>query len=396
MKISSDLPLPKWPKVQLKHVADHCLGKMLDAQKNKGKLLPYLRNPNVRWFDVDTTELKMMPFEDHEADRYGLQTGDVVICEGGEAGRAAIWDGRIPGVMFQKAIHRVRPHKNLDGRFLVHRLMADYFNGTLADYHTGATIKHFTGQDLARYTFELPPITEQRRIAAILDQADALRAKRREALAELDGLAQAIFVEMFGDPHTNPKDWDCKPIEQIANVVTGNTPPRERPEYYGFDIDWIKSDNINNPSYYLTRSSEKLSELGRKIGRIVPAGSVLITCIAGSPECIGNSGMADREVAFNQQINALVPKKVDPHFLYGLVRTSKRLIQAASTNGMKGMVSKSKLEAVRLMVPPIDLQKSFSIRIQAVESLKATHRTALTELDALFASLQHRAFRGEL
>ena len=71
-----------WPAVKLGDVAELCLGKMLDANKNKGRLLPYLRNPNVHWFDVDTTDVRMMPFEEHEDDRYGLRAGDVVICEG--------------------------------------------------------------------------------------------------------------------------------------------------------------------------------------------------------------------------------------------------------------------------------------------------------------------------
>ena len=85
-----NLPPAEWPRVRLSEVAEQCLGKMLDANRNKGQPLPYLRNPNVRWFDVDTSDLRTMPFEDHEHERYGLKAGDVVVCEGGEAGRAAI------------------------------------------------------------------------------------------------------------------------------------------------------------------------------------------------------------------------------------------------------------------------------------------------------------------
>ncbi|MGQ0639962.1 MAG: hypothetical protein ACT4P6_04185 [Gemmatimonadaceae bacterium] len=79
-----------------------CLGKMLDVRKNKGRPQPYLRNPNVRWFEVDLSDMRLMRFEDHEKERYGLKKGDVLVCEGGEAGRAAIWDGRVPDMKFQK------------------------------------------------------------------------------------------------------------------------------------------------------------------------------------------------------------------------------------------------------------------------------------------------------
>lgn len=106
--------------------------------------------------------------------------------------------------------------------------------------------------------------------------------------------------------------------------------------------------------------------------------------------------MTDREVAFNQQINALVPQHGDPHFLYAQILVSKRLIQRASTEGMKGMVSKSRFEKIALAFPPLSLQHEFAGRVAAVEALKTAHRASLAELDALFTTLQHRAFRGEL
>jgi type I restriction enzyme, S subunit len=106
--------------------------------------------------------------------------------------------------------------------------------------------------------------------------------------------------------------------------------------------------------------------------------------------------MTDREVAFNQQVNAIVPRYGDPHFLYAQIVVGKRLIQEASTAGMKGMVSKSRFESILLMCPPMDVQRDFACRGGAVEKLKGAHRASLAEMDALFDSLQHRAFRGEL
>jgi type I restriction enzyme S subunit len=93
----------------------------------------------------------------------------------------------------------------------------------------------------------LPPLAEQRRIAEVLDRAEALRAKRRAALAQLDSLTQSVFLDLFGDPATNPKGWPRKPAGEIGRVITGNTPPRANPGNYGTAIEWIKSDNINTP-----------------------------------------------------------------------------------------------------------------------------------------------------
>ncbi len=201
---------------------------------------------------------------------------------------------------------------------------------------------------------------------------------------------------MFGDPVTNPKGWPLKRIGEFAKVVTGNTPPREIPEYYGSAIEWIKSDNVNTPHYFLTKAAEGLSESGMAVARTAPAGSILITCIAGSPDCIGNSAMADREVAFNQQINAVEPRIGHAHFLYAQIRLGKRLVQAATTGGMKGMVSKGRLEQVKLMFPPLELQRELAIRLSAAAACRDCQVASQSELDELFSSLQHRAFRGEL
>jgi type I restriction enzyme S subunit len=201
---------------------------------------------------------------------------------------------------------------------------------------------------------------------------------------------------MFGDPVNNSKKLKRMRLGDVAKVVTGNTPSRKRPEYYGDYIEWIKSDNLNNSMYYATRADESLSELGLSVGRSAPANSILITCIAGSPACIGNSAMVDREVAFNQQINALVDPSVNPHFLYAQTIVGKTLIQQASTNGMKGIVSKGRLEEVLFIVPPDSEQDTFAKRSRAIEQLKETCSKDIRSLDALFDSLQHRAFRGEL
>jgi len=240
-------------------------------------------------------------------------------------------------------------------------------------------------------------LAEQKRIAAILDKADALRRKRREAYDIGDRLIAGAFVEMFGNPVSNSKAWPLEPLTSYGVVTTGNTPSREVPAYYGSDLEWIKSDNINTPSHILTRATEHLSAIGRTVARIVPSGSTLITCIAGSRDCVGNAAMTDREVAFNQQINAVTPHDgVDPHFLYALILLSKPLIQRASTDSMKGMVSKGKLEAVRVIAVPPERQPKFGKAMRQILHMLDKHTRAADEANNLFNSLVQRAFRGEL
>jgi type I restriction enzyme S subunit len=202
---------------------------------------------------------------------------------------------------------------------------------------------------------------------------------------------------MFGDPVTNPKGWELKPLAKLGRITTGNTPSRAVDEYFGDDIEWIKSDNINTPSHYLTRATEGLSAQGRAVGRTVPAGSSLMTCIAGSADCIGNVALTDRVVAFNQQINAITPYEgVDHRFLYVLLLVGKRLVQAASTNSMKGMVSKGKLEAVQVPSPPPKAQSRFGESFERVLKLSHRQEIAQQESELLFEATVQRAFSGQL
>lgn len=224
----------------------------------------------------------------------------------------------------------------------------------------GAGLKHISKSYISAIELPKKDFDRQRTIVEILDQADALRQKRKQSLQLLDDFLRATFLDMFGDPLSNSKRLSQQKIGELGEVVTGNTPSRFKSEYYGNHIEWIKSDNINTPQFILTKAKEYLSQTGLKVGRLAPKGSVLVTCIAGSPECIGNIAMADRDVAFNQQINVFVPgKEISQKVFFAQIHFFKQLIQQASTNSMKGMVSKSKFSEIEVLVPPKDLQKQF-------------------------------------
>jgi type I restriction enzyme S subunit len=156
-----------WPTIPLGEIAEVKLGKMLDKTKHRtGRPLPYLRNINVRWGSVDTNDLLAMNFEDDELDRFGLSEGDVLVCEGGEPGRAAVWNNSIPNIKYQKAIHRVRFKQPYEPRLLVYLLELLAKTGRLERRFTGSTIKHFTREAIVQLPVPVPPLDEQQRIVA--------------------------------------------------------------------------------------------------------------------------------------------------------------------------------------------------------------------------------------
>jgi type I restriction enzyme S subunit len=273
-----------------------------------------------------------------------------------------------------------------------------YINSiNLEPYITGSAQPKLNKSNLEAIKIPLPPLVEQKRIAEILDKADAIRRKRQQTIQLADDFLRSVFQDMFGDPVSNPKGWDLKPIKELAKVTTGNTPARKVPEYFGGEMEWIKSDNINTPYHILTTAKEYLSVEGINVSRTVPKGSTLITCIAGSFDCIGNAAYTDREVAFNQQINALTPKEsVLSWFLYALIVFSKKTIQNASTNSMKGMISKGKLEEVKLIHPPIELQRKFEeIFDKQITSVNRLNESFF-HTSKMFNSLSQKAFTGKL
>lgn len=273
----------------------------------------------------------------------------------------------------------LKPLPGFDPRFLFHFLRTVRLPENLG------YSRHF--KFLKECSVPKPAPHVQRRIATILDKAESLSRKRQEAIRLADEFLRAKFFDLMGDPVANPRGWPERSVLEIGIVTTGNTPDRSIDTNFGDAIEWIKSDNINTPSHWVTTAREGLSAQGMKVARIVPAGSTLMTCIAGSPSCIGNVAMADRQVAFNQQINAVTPRDdLDPKFLYLLLLFSKERIQDTSTNSMKGMVSKGALEKVRLIWPPKSLQERL---VQVFDKVTTLHgRMEETMQLNLYASLQ--------
>ena len=188
-----------WPILRLGDHVDSCLGKMLDAQKNRGSFQPYLGNSNVRWGVFDFNDLASMRFEQHEEERYSLQNGDLVICEGGEPGRCAIWRDPIPGMKIQKALHRVRVKNRLNGEYLYYWFLHAGRTGALEPYFTGTTIKHLTGRALAELKIPCPPPQVQYSIGEILKSLDHKIELNRRMNETLEAMAQAIFRDWFVD-----------------------------------------------------------------------------------------------------------------------------------------------------------------------------------------------------
>ena len=189
-----------WVETSVGAMANHNLGKMLDKQKNKGLFKPYLRNLSVRWFEFNLDDVLEMRFEDKEADRYTVNRGDLLICEGGYPGRAAIWD-MDEEIYYQKAIHRVRFHDSIYNKWLLYFLYLSDSNGTLKTYFTGAGIQHFTGKALHALHLVFPPVKNAtifiEHIERLHDQVRELEKLYEQKLIALNELKKSLLQKAF-------------------------------------------------------------------------------------------------------------------------------------------------------------------------------------------------------
>ena len=229
-------------------------------------------------------------------------------------------------------------------------------------------------KDYKNEEFNLDSVDIQKQVVDVLGKCEAVIESRKRELQLLDDLIKARFVEMFGDPRSNPYGFSKKMLKDTCKVITGNTPSRSVEEYYGDYVEWIKTDNIVSGLLNPTKASEKLSEEGMKVGRTVGKDSILMACIAGSIASIGRVCITDRTVAFNQQINAVVPEDYDILFLYVLLQSSKEYLVEEINMALKGILSKSKLEGKEFIVPPMELQNEFADFVHQTDKSKVVYQ----------------------
>ncbi|HEX2081396.1 MAG TPA: restriction endonuclease subunit S [Longimicrobium sp.] len=264
----------------------------------------------------------------------------------------------------------------------------------------GATFKEVSKAVISQVEIPLPPLPEQWHIVEVLDRADALRTKRRAALAELDGLTRSLFLDMFGDPAGNPRGW---PVRSLASLV-------RRGDKINYGV--VQPGNDVENGVPLIRVSDladgRVSHVALK--RIAPAveaaykrsrlrgDEILVSCVGS----IGVVAVADVSVSgFNiARAIARIPiaDATDRIFISAYLNTD--FVQRYFTNELRTVsqptLNIKQLSETAVLFPSDDQRGEFARRVQAIDQLKAAQRASLAELDALFASLQHRAFRGEL
>lgn len=336
---------------------------------------------------------------DNSATNY-VEAGTVLLVTRTSVGKVAV-----AGVdlCFSQDITAIKPDpKMLDAGYLVSfiRSKRGYFEANAR----GATIQGITRQVVADLPIPLPPLPEQERIAGILDKADGVSRKRKEALRLTDELLRSVFLEMFGDPVTNPKGWpEETSLGEVAELVSGITKGRQLNGKTTREVPYLAVANVQDRHLKLD-AVKRIEATEEEIQRYKIRRNDLLLTEGGDPDKLGRGSLWREEIPECIHQNhifriRLTDSSIDPVFLNWLVGSSRGkryfLRSAKQTTGIAS-INMTQLRAFPLLSPPVELQQKFSRIVSSVEGSTTRLQEALAQAEYYFAALQRRAFSGQL
>ncbi|MGB9940216.1 restriction endonuclease subunit S [Methanosarcina sp.] len=392
-----------WPAIELGKVAEIAAGgsapQNSDDFGNVGT--PFVRAGSLKPLTEGAVESSLKLLSEDVAKKHRLRlfpAGSVLFAKSGmSATKGLVYRLNSPAYVVNH-LAAIISGPNLDSDYLRHCLQV--FSPTcLIQDEAYPSIRL---SDIASMKIPLPPLGEQKLITDILDRVEALRTKRLAALTRLDELVEAIFIDMFGDPVTNSKRWPIKSLGEVAQRITKG----ESPKWQGFDYQedgalFVTSENVRLGEIDLSCPKYIPLEFHKKLNRSeLKRGDLLVNLVGAS---IGRSCVFpgfEKPANVNQAVGVITLKSeaINITFIVGLLTSQKgqKLLLDNKVEAARANISLTNLRELKIPFPPLSLQREFARHIEAIDKLKQVHKTSLAKLDELFASLQYRAFRGEL
>ncbi len=403
----TDLP-PGWVKATLGEIAETSLGKMLDRKNGSGRhLRPYLRNVNVQWGRIDESDVLTMDIPPDQEERYGLRRGDLLVCEGGEVGRCAIWSGSDQYMGYQKALHRVRPLGGIDPRYVRYLLEHLSLRKVLLAYSSGSTIKHLPQEQLRVLPVPVPPLAEQRRIIAVVEsyltRIDVAESLARKVVVRSEHLKKAEVHRCFRGVDSAASGYSQAKLSDVAVIMGGQTPPRIS-DYLeasprGGGVPFVRVGDMNSGDGVYVNSSrayvvDEFLEKGAL--RRWPAGTLIIPKRGGAIST-DKKRILSCEAVLDLNVMAVKPDdRVSSAYLWCWFQQVKLASLADGSNVPQ--INFGDLAGLTVPVPPLSVQAEIAERIMGIFEGADRLSSQVSEASSrrLRASLLAEAFAGRL
>ncbi len=324
--------------------------------------------------------------------KYKVSKGDLLISWSATLGIYE-WEGE-DAWLNQHIFKVVFDKKEFNKSFFKH-LISQSLRQMQSQVH-GATMQHITKKKFDAIKIPLPPLETQKKIAEIIDAADTLRQKTKTLIEKYDQLTQSLFLDMFGDPVSNLKNWPTHPLKNLAQFKSGGTPPRSNPHYFKGNIPWIttvalgeKKINQDNAAEYIT-----MEAIQNSATNLIPKGSIMIGTRVG----VGKASIIECDMCSSQDIVSLIniDKTINKIFMLEIFSYYNEFFKSQKRGATIQGITSDTIKNLKIISPPLPLQNQFAERVQAIEEQKAKAQAALEKSEELFQSLLQRAFKGEL
>jgi len=255
---------------------------------------------------------------------------------------------------------------------------------------------HLYPKDVSRLEVPLPSPETQKKIAEILDKADALRQQDKKIIEKYDQLTQSVFLDMFGDPVSNLKGWNTKLFGELGKLMSGGTPSRSNPDFFNGTIPWVttfalggKIIDENDAVEFITKEAVE-----RSATKLIPKGSIMIGTRVG----IGKASILGCDMCSNQDIVSVVnlDQLIDKSFLIEIFSYFEKFFENQKRGATIQGITSQTIKQLKIIIPPIDLQNRFAEIVKKIEKQKQLAQKSLEKSEQLFQSLLQRAFKGEL
>jgi type I restriction enzyme S subunit len=402
-----------WDSTTIGAAFDVRQGKSLSAGRQTGLTnKPFLRTSNVLWGKLMLDHLDRMDFTSKECEALALQPGDLLVCEGGDIGRTAIWNGELEDCFFQNHLHRLRKRvDDIEPSFVMYWMQAAIKLWNRYEGHgNSTTIPNLSRSRLLEFEFAKPPLPEQRAIARVLSKLQEAVEVQDRIIATLKELKAATLAKLFreglrGEPLKQteigeiPESWEVVRLSQVADFASGGTPSKANAHWWSGSIPWASPKDMKVS--WLTDTQDHISEEAAKRGsRIVPAGSIFIVVRGMILARDVPVAMTVIPMAFNQDMRAILPKKsADPGFLLYAIASRKSSLTEEISNSSHGTrrMSASAVESLKVPFPEdVEEQKTVGRALRSLEERELAAVATRSTLEKAFSSMLHLLMTGEV